>query len=195
MIKFFAEKTATYIVKNDPSADYEILIYGYDVLYQEIGVTILTLALSLPFGLFFHVALSLTLYNILRLYAGGIHANHRGVCVITSILIMFGPAVLFGKFGLHLSFAALHALYIFDLVLLLLYAPADTEVKPIQDAPTRKRLKLIAIAWLTVFYIVSLRLQGRFPDYSAVLATIPFLVCCFIHPLAYRLYGCKKSKK
>jgi accessory gene regulator B len=190
-----AGKTAAYIVKNDPSADYEVLEYGYDILFQEISVTILTLLLALPFGLFVHVAISLATYNVLRLYAGGLHAKHRIVCIVTSIVIMFGPSVLFAKLGVSLPIAAILALYLLNLVLLLLYAPADTEAKPIQDRQTRKRMKMASVSWLTIIYCLALILHGRFPDYSAVLAAMPFIVCCFAHPLAYWLYGCKKSKK
>ncbi len=176
MIRYFAGKAAAYIVRNDPSADYEVLEYGYDVLFQEAGVTILTLLLALPLGLFFHIAVSLAAYNILRLCAGGIHANHRVVCVLTSIVIMFGPSVIFGKLGVTLPLIAIPSLYVAGVVMLLFYAPADTETKPIQYLPTRKRMKIISIAWLSVLYAAAFALHGRFPDYSAVLAVMPFIV-------------------
>lgn len=194
MIRRLSEKIARYIANNDESADFEVLVYGYDVLLQEVFVFLITLILALPFGLFFHVLIALVSYNLLRRYAGGVHAKYRTACITSSVAIMFGPAVLFGKLGYFIPFAVMPGLFVFSLALLLLYAPADTEMKPVRTPSKRRSMKTCAAVLLTAYFTAALLLVDRFPAQSSVLAVTATIVSCFTHPWAYKIYGCEKSK-
>lgn len=193
MIKRLSEMTAQYIVRDDAAADYEILAYGYELIYQEIVIILLSLLLALPFGLLPHVLTGICTFHLLRKYAGGSHAAHRIVCTIVSTAIVYGPSFFFVKTGVRLSFAVYMVMFAVDLLLLLLYAPADTEVKPVQTIEKRNYLKRASIFVLIALFVAACLLSGRFPQYAAIIAVTATLVCLFTHPLIYRLLGCKKS--
>ena len=194
MIRFLSQKLANYVTKNDDSADFEILAYGYDLMFQEIGVVLITLLIALPFGLFSPVLLSILSYNIVRRYAGGTHAKHRAACIITSVLTMFGPAYLFTKLEVPLPLPMILLLYVYSAVLLILYAPADTEIKPIRDPQKRKRAKYSGVFTLTVCTLLAILLREKWSSYAGILTVVPTIVSSLTHPLAYKLYGCEKSK-
>lgn len=192
MIKYLSERIATCVCKNDEDADVEVVAYGFDIFLQEAGVILLALLLALPFGLLLPVAVSIVAYKLLRRYAGGTHAAHRIACMITSILVAFGPALVFARTSLRIPLPVLAALCVLDLILLYRYAPADTDTRPVRNPDTRRRMRLIALVTMAAYTVVALALNFWRPDYASLLVTIATAVCCTTHPAAYRLYGCQR---
>ena len=191
MVQFLAERTARYLAKDCETADFEVLQYGYYLLYQEWLVRALALLVALPFGLFFHVLTAIISFNLIRRCALGAHAKHPIFCKITTYAIWFGPAALAGIFLISFAWFAYIALYIFGLVLLLLYAPAETDVKKVPDPQKRKRLKIEAIAWLSFLFLVAAFLQWvlLLPAISFVVVAVAVMACCMVHPWVYLAYG------
>ena len=189
MIQFLANKTAFYLAKDCETADEEVLAYGYYLLYQEWLVRICALLIALPFGLFFHVFTSIIVFNLIRQCAMGAHAKYPIVCRIFTYTIWFGPAIL-SEF-VHLRLSSIHyiALYIFGAVLLFLYAPAETDVKKVPNPQKRKRLKLEAIAWLTLLFFIAAFIQGLLPVKSVVIVVTALMACCMVHPWMYWING------
>ena len=193
MIKSISNKIAEYIAKDDETADIEEIAYGYDLLLQELGVVVVSLIIGFVLNITLQVVISVFFYNTLRMYAGGAHANYRAVCIITSILIMFGPALLFTRTPFFFPIIAYPIIYMFCLLMLFLYAPADTETQPIQNLETRKIIKRKAILALTVLFIIASITNIWLPDYASIMLVIIIIVCTFTHSIIYRLFGCKKS--
>lgn len=189
MIQFLAERTAQYLAKDCEDADVEVLTYGYYIAYQEWLVRIFALIAALPFGLFFHVLVSIISFNLIRRCALGTHAKHPIVCKIITYTVWFGPAVLADFFALRLMLITYVALYIFSIISLLLYAPAETDVKKIPNEQIRKRLKLEAVAWMSLLFLSAVFAEGFFPEISYVIVVTVVLACCMVHPWMYWING------
>jgi len=189
MTQFLAEKTAIYLAKDCETADVEVLTYGYYVLYQEWLVRAGLLLLALPFGLFFHVLASIIAFNLIRRCALGTHAKYPIVCRIITFIVTFVPAILAEYFGFRLTIVSFIGLCIFGIVSLLLYAPAETDVKKVRCPQKRKQLKLEAVAWLSFLFLVAALIQGLLPALSFVIVATSVLACCMVHPWMYRING------
>ena len=193
VIRYLSENIARHIVRNDDTADLDVLTYGYELILQEVVVILAAMLLALPLGISLQVLVTIAAYALMRRYAGGLHAKHRIVCFTTSVLIDFGPAFFFIKTGAVPSLPALGVLYVLDLALLLRYAPGDTDIRPVRNPAVRRGMKRSAVLVLTLFFGAALLLRGRWPAYTGVLAVTATVVCCFTHPWAYRLFGCRRS--
>jgi len=189
MVQFLAKKTALYLAKDDETADVEVLTYGCYLIYQEWFVRVVMLLAALPFGLFFHVLAGIISFTLVRRCAMGAHARHPTICLFTTVVVVYGPAVLAEQFSLGFMLIPFVGLYIFGIVLLLLYAPAETDVKKVPDPRERKRLKIESIVWLSVCFLVAAVLQNWFAAIAFVVATSAALACCFVHPWMYSING------
>jgi len=188
MIQFLSEKTARYLAKDDEEADLEILTYGYYMFYQQWLVLFLILAVALPFGLFFPVLASLVTSMVLRGSVCGTHATHPLICKIAAFALAFTPAILAEFFGLRLTPIAIAVMIVFSVALVIKYAPGDTDVKKI--SPSKRRgMKIESIIWVSVFFLAAVLLRGIFPVIAFVIATTAMITCCFVHPVAYWLFG------
>ena len=189
MIQFLAERTAYYLAKDCESADVEVLTYGYYLMYQDWFVRLGALLIALPFGLFFHVLAAVVAFGLIRRCAMGAHAKYPIVCKIITCTIWFGPAVLAGIFHFRLTISVYIVMYIFGVASLLLYAPAETDMKKVPDLQKRKTLKKEAVVWLSAVFLVAALAQGMLPEISFVLAATAVLACCMVHPWMYWING------
>jgi len=190
VIQFLAKKTALYLANDsDDVADVEVIEYGYYLLYQEWFVRILALLVALPLGLFFYVLASIITFSLIRKYAMGAHAKYPIVCKIITLTVWFGPAVLAGVFAFSFPWIVYVGLYIFGFVLLMLYAPAETDVKKVRDAQERMRLKKEAILWLSLLFFLAVVFHERAPTISLVITTVAVMACCMVHPWVYWANG------
>ena len=193
MIKYLAQAIASYTVKHDNSADFEVLVYGYELLLQRFFVVGIALVAALPLGLFFHVLTAEIVYSMMRGCTGGLHAKYRWLCMAVSVLIQFGPAFLTAKAGVYIEPWGIVACFAANVALLLLYAPADTEAMPIYNPVRRKKLKIQGLIYLAAFFFIAAAIYSFLPEISFILVVTPTIACCFTHPAAYWLFGCKKS--
>lgn len=194
MIKYLSNKIASQVAESDVTADQEIIAYGFEILLQEAGIVVIAALIALLFGLLPYVLAALVSYNLIRQFSGGAHSASRAVCMIFSVFLLYGISFLSARTGLSIPLAVVFLLYVFNVSLLLLYAPADTEIKPIQEPETRKKLKASAIASVTLCFLVAVLTKSRWEGISNVLLLIPTLATCTTHPIAYKLFGCEKSK-
>lgn len=191
MVQYLADKTAHYLAKDNEDVDVEVISYGYYLFYQEWVARIFALLLALPFGLFFHVLVSIVVFDRIRKCAMGTHAKHPIICRILTYTVWFGPAVLSVIFSLRFVPIVYIGLYAFSLVLLILYAPAETDVKKVPDVHMRKRLKIEAVCWMSGLFLIAVVLQGFgfAPDFSFVIVMTAVLACCMVHPWMYWING------
>jgi len=81
-------------------------------------------------------------------------------------------------------------LYVINIGLLIIYAPADTKEQPMVKYRFARKVAGIAILTL-IFCISTFVLQNQV--YANILLIVPTLTCVFLHPYVYRVYGCEKS--
>jgi len=188
IIQALASRIASFIVKNDEEADHEVLAYGYGLVLAGIATYAIVIASALVFGVLREMSIAVLTYLLLRYTVGGVHANSRVVCFLTYAGTMYFCIFM----SRVLSFAALATavLYLFNALLLILYAPSDTVDQPITSG--RLVRKLLGLFFLTLLFAISVFYYGAMVE-GGILILVSTLTCIQLHPFVYRIYGCKKS--
>lgn len=127
------------------------LQYGMEILFRNMSKLILVMSLSVVLGIFWKTLIVLISYNVLRSQAYGIHARTSTGC-LTSSIIAFVLSVFITK-NIEISNIVVIGCFILFTCLLSIYAPADTEKRPLVGKSIRKELKRKSI-------IASLFLMG-----------------------------------
>ena len=192
MVRYLSRKMTNYIVSKSDTADYDVIFYGYELLFQELLVILIALLLALVFDILGLVVIAIISHDILRNFAGGPHAKYRAICIMMSIIIIFGPALIVSLTGQTLGAISLLTIGIVDIGFLSKYAPADTAEKPISSRENRVRLRRYSIIIMAIYVLLGELLLNIAPSISTVLIMTPSFVCLFSHPIAYRLLGCAK---
>jgi len=188
LIQALANSIAGFVVKNDDTADFEIMAYGYGLIVSAIVTYTAIIISALFFGVFREMLVAIATYITMRATIGGVHANSRAACFITYAGALYLSIYL--SFVLTFSEIATAALYLFNMALLILYAPSDTAEQPIvRRRPARK---ILGIVFLSLFFSISIFWDRMWIE-TNILLLVSTITCVFLHPAIYRLFGCKKS--
>ncbi len=181
---------------NYSKEDIEVIIYGLEGIYLTITKAIIIFVLAYLLGIFKEVILLLICYNVIRSQAFGIHASKSSYCLISSVILFVGGAVIC-KY-IVLPFWIMIICSIICDIGLLFYAPADTYKRPIVNKNKRKRFKIISVLFGVVYTIsivvfrdssiVNYLLLGKV---EAVVMIIPLTYKVFRLPYNnYKTYHC-----
>lgn len=123
--------------------EYLKLLYGMEVIVTNVVGIIIFLTISLLLGILVQSIAVLIGFNVIRRFASGVHAGNMTGCSLSSTLLFnITPWVLKGLTIHNLVVASVFGVI---LLLLFLYAPADTEAKPLVGKRKRARLRKCAL--------------------------------------------------
>lgn len=163
----------------------EIIEYGLESIYLSITKIILILLLATILDILKETILMIIFYNIVRTFAFGLHAKNSTSCLITSTILFIGGAYL--SIYLNIGFITKVTLSSICLLLIFIYAPADTEKHPLLKAKRRKKLKILSVIISTILTVLIIYLNdnpiSNFMLIGFIEATIMIL------PVTYKLYG------
>jgi accessory gene regulator B len=172
----------------------EIIEYGLQMLIGEVPKLIITLIIARVLGVF---RLTLLAYVILlpyRYFVGGVHAKTHMACMITTPLIYSGNALI-SKFLPEISIRnkiiMVMLVWIFSVIVISLYAPADTENVPILRKKERKFKKIMSYIIMTISLIIAIIIQNKYIVISNMLIIGVLIDSIFITRPMYKLYGNK----
>jgi accessory gene regulator B len=172
----------------------EIIEYGLQMLIGEVPKLIITLIIARVLGVF---RLTLLAYVILlpyRYFVGGVHAKTHMACMITTPLIYSGNALI-SKFLPEISIRnkiiMVMLVWIFSVIVISLYAPADTENVPILRKKERKFKKIMSYIIMTISLIIAVIIQNKYIVISNMLIIGVLIDSIFITRPMYKLYGNK----
>lgn len=165
----------------------KIIRYGLGSLYLFITKVIVTFALAYFLGLFYTLLKLMAFYTLIRLTAFGVHAKRSIDCWIASLtmflVIPYLCEIMVIDLYLKLSIA------IICVVLLSIYAPADTEKRPLIHKKKRVIYKVITIITsltLTVsLFFIKDNILNNCVLFGIVLGTFVVL------PITYKIFGVK----
>ncbi len=159
--------------------------YGLEVLIINLSKIFLILIMAEVLGILKGTLLIMLSFAFLRSYAFGVHAKSSINCTsITSFLFFIG-----GFIAKFLSMTNDKVLLIFFIIipLLYLYAPADTEARPLVGNQLRQKLKIKALLTGFILMILALSIYNSdlkfFISYGALCESIT------ITPIIYKLFG------
>ena len=184
----FLNSSINFIKKNKKKKytkeEIEIILYGLESLYLVITKAVIIFLIAFLLGIGKEVILVLIFYNILRSQAFGIHASKSSYCLISSITLFIGGAIL-TKFITIPYYISLTVSIICN-ILIIIYAPADTHKRPLINKKKRKLFKYKSII-ISILYLLTIILfnKYKFVDYliiGMINATIMIL------PITYKIF-------
>lgn len=190
MIDKITESLTKKIRKEMPDIDderAEVINYGLQILLGEIPKIFIMLAIAYLLGVF---KLSLITFLILMPYrgaSGGFHLKTHIGCIISTCTFYCGTALLAKNIILDdiAKYCLIAMIGIFGIIMIKLYAPADTEDVPIISKKVRKQKQILSYIFFVIGLIISIFIKNNI--ISNIIIIGYFLQTCMITRLAYKI--------
>lgn len=198
MKKKFLNSSMKLITKDGKYNDeqLEIIAYGLEAMYLTFTKMVVIFLIAYALEIFKEIIILLVTYNIIRSQAFGIHASKSIYCLISSLILFIGGALVC-KYCI-LPFELVISLALICNICLLLYAPADTHKRPLVNKKKRKRFKLLSFMLGIIYTILIVIFRDSFiVNYllfgmiEAVIMILPITYKTFKLPYNnYKTYNC-----
>ena len=154
MESYFENKIVEYIKKNKAMTTYdeEILKYGIRIYYLNISKLVILLAVSVILNILRETCIAFLLVAILKRFSYGFHADTFLSCISITFINIFGIVYLS---KLIFNPMTKIILAVISIILYALYAPADTEERPLVNEKKRLKLKIQSIFISILFFVLS----------------------------------------
>lgn len=183
MKELFLNKTLCFINNNYKYSEEEIdyIKYGLEGIYLTFSKLFIVIIINIILNNFIFSLLTLLLFNIIRFFAFGLHANNSKECLFASTVSLCILPYLFNK----CSFDTTTTLIIFGIgtVLLFLYAPADTPKRPLKNQKKKMIRKLLSCLVAIIYMSLSL----LFINLRNELICALIIELIFILPITYKI--------
>lgn len=161
--------------------------YGLSTLYINITKTIVIITLAIILNLIKELLLILLFYGLLRLFGFGLHAKKTWQCwigsLITFLLLPYLVKIL------TISFYVRLVISILSIIFIIIYAPADTEKRPLIRKKRRILYKILCTLIAIGLTIYSILTKNVLIQNSIFFSLI--LECFMISPLSYKIFKLK----
>lgn len=165
--------------------DLEKVRYGVETFFMLISKDLFIIMLAYLLGILPYVLLFLISYSLVRLFSFGIHLQSGTSCLFWTSTIFLGLAYASPHISINNLFITL--IFVFNIASAILFAPADTEKRPITNKKKRLKLKIKAVVSLLFLYIIAVFYCT--PTYSTIITLSALVACIVINPLLYKLLG------
>lgn len=170
---------------NYDSLTKEKILYGLEIIYIFITKLFVILISALIFGLFKEMLIFTLLLNGLRTFAYGVHAKKSWHCYISSLVVFILMPYIFINININLIQKII--ISILSLISMYVYAPADTEKRPIVNMNQRKKLKLYSFLVCTIYIILSFIIKNKMIINLILLSMIT--ESFVINPFIYKIFN------
>lgn len=158
------DKICTYLTnqirKEMPEIDderAEIIMYGLQNIIGELPKGVFILLIAYVLGIFKLTLMAVLIIAPYRCFSGGIHMKTHIGCIIYTLILYSGSALL-GKYIIltgTAKYITAGIVWSFCMIMINLYAPADTENVPILMKKERKQKQIFSYIILTVEFIIA----------------------------------------
>lgn len=152
----------------------EVIQYGLELIIGEFPKIILLFVLGFLLGIGWYVLFAFIAIAPYRGMSGGFHLHTHLGCILTTNIFYIGN-VLISKYLFldNIEKYILIALsYIFGILMISMYAPADTENVPIISKKERKRKKILSYIVLTILLSAAILIQDRILSNILIIGSI-----------------------
>ena len=188
------DKLCTYLTnrirKEIPEVDderAEIIMYGLQNIIGELPKGVIILLIAYILGIFKLTLMAVLIIAPYRCFSGGVHMKTHIGCIIYTLLLYSGSALL-GKYVVLTGvtkYVIASVVWIFCMIMIKLYAPADTENVPILRKKERRQKKIISYIILTVEFIIAVVINNSI--IACVIIFGDFIQTLTITRLAYKI--------
>lgn len=139
----------------------EIIMYGLQNIIGELPKGIIILLIAYLLGIFKLTLIAMLIIAPYRCFSGGVHMKTHIGCIIYTLILYSGAAMIGKNFilmGLTKYIFGM-SVWIFGMLMLKMYAPADTENVPILREKDRKQKRIfsyiILTAEITIAFVIN----------------------------------------
>lgn len=159
--------------------------YGLEVLVINLSKMLLILMMANVLGILKGTLFIMLSFAFIRHYAFGVHAKSSTSCtIITSLCFFIGAYI---PKLLTITNDKVLVMFFLTILLLYVYAPADTEARPLVGKNLRRKLKIKALLSAGILMILALCINNAalksYVSYGALCESIT------ITPIIYKLFG------
>lgn len=187
MKKRFLDSTVNFIKKYNTYSEKEerLLRYGLEGLYLTFTKLFIIMLLAFVLGILKEVLLVIIIFNIIRYFGFGFHAEKSYECLIFSILCFILIPFIFinTEFSIEIELAIAG----FCILNYLFFAPADTVKRPLYNKKKRLIRKILTIIVGTLYTLVVGVVDNCY--FCDLLLSAMLIQAIIIHPITYKLFG------
>ena len=190
MIDKFCAYLTKKIRKEMPEVDderAEVIMYGLQNIIGELPKGIIILIIAYILGIFKLTVISILIIAPYRCVSGGVHMKTHIGCIIYTLILYSGSALL-GKYvvltGITKYILAI-TVWIFCMTMIKLYAPADTENLPILRKKERKQKQILSYIIITSEILIAIFIKNT--TISGIIIFGDFIQTLTITRFAYKI--------
>ena len=190
MIDKICEVLKKKIRKEMPEVDderAEVIMYGLQNIIGELPKGIIILIIAYILGIFKLTVISILIIAPYRCVSGGVHMKTHIGCIIYTLLLYSGSSLL-GKYIVltgNVKIMLAIAIWIFCMIMIKLYAPADTENLPILRKKERKQKQILSYIIITSEILIAIFIKNT--TISGMIIFGDFIQTLTITRIAYRV--------
>lgn len=165
----------------------EIILYGLQNIIGESPKIFIILGISLVLGIFKETLIVFLVLLPYRCFSGGFHLKTHLGCILGSTIFYCGIAFFSKNIILNdiTKYILIVATFIFGIIMISLYAPADTENVPILRKKDRKLKKVLSYITFSVGLIIPLFIKDNILINVLIIGNL--VQTCTITRIAYRI--------
>ena len=197
MIEKLCNKLTSRIRKKMPEVDderAEIINYGLQLVIGEIPKTFVLITIAYLLGVLKLTVLALLFIMPYKTFSGGVHLKTHIGCIIATTLFYTGNAVLSKHFvfnPVYIKYIAVALIWVFSMIMIRLYAPADTENVPILRKKDRDLKRILSYITMTLTLVVGLIVKNQVISNLLIFGTIlqTISITRFMYKITNNKYG------
>lgn len=170
----------------------EVINYGLQLVLGEIPKIFIIFALAYILGVFKITLLSFIAIFPYRMVSGGTHLHTHIGCIIATSIFYIGNAYL-SKYLVWSSetvkYIITFSIWVFSMIMIKLYAPADTEAVPILRKKERKIKQLLSYIIMTATLAIGIIIKNQIMSNLLIFGTA--LQTITITKVMYKITGNK----
>lgn len=165
--------------------DIDKIKYGLEGLYLTITKLIFIIIVSIILGIWKETLLLILIFNGIRLTAFGVHAKRSIDCLISSTLFFILFPILCIKLTIPLIVKVI--LFIPLTVLIGIFAPTDTEKRPLINKKKRKIYKILSIIISIIYMTIAIVIKNNILSNCFIFAIVIQIIIML--PITYKIFG------
>ena len=190
MIDKFCAYLTKRIRKEMPEVDderAEVIMYGLQNIIGELPKGIIILIIAYILGIFKLTLMSILIIAPYRCVSGGVHMKTHVGCIIYTLLLYSGSSLL-GKYIVltgNVKIVLAITVWIFCMLMIKLYAPADTENLPILRKKERMQKQILSYIIITSEILIAIFIKNT--TISGIIIFGDFIQTLTITRIAYKV--------
>ena len=172
----------------------EIINYGLQLVIGEIPKTFIIIAIAYLLGVLKLTVLALLFIMPYKTFSGGVHLKTHIGCIIATSILYVGTALL-SKYiifnPMYIKYIAIALIWSFSMIMIKLYAPADTENVPILRKKDRDLKRKLSYVTMTITLAIALIVKNQVISNLLIFGTImqTISITRFIYKITNNKYG------